>query len=190
MNAKAKRVTALAALSILAAWGIALAYWYAAEWDIARSNQLLNGILGGRIGGAAAASAAAVAQAVSERAVQTVPGDDRAVLALATAQTIRGQGSKARVLLEKTTALSGRPELVLALGRARAATGDDAGARLAFLRAAWISPNAIATLPGSVRNELLARTEAMQDDLARGLVVTVPSLGSTQQASQSSRSDH
>jgi len=168
------RLTLLLMLTCVAIAGVQLVRWHYAEWQIAAATVTVSSVLRGELKGVEAQQAAAAATSSAQKALALVPGDERAALIAGTAMTITGNGAKALELLEPVVAAGGRPELLVALGRARAATGDDVGARRAFLRAAWASPASVRTLPRTVRAELQARVESIEQDLNAGRLQAAP----------------
>jgi hypothetical protein len=86
------------------------------------------------------------------------------------------RGEQAIALLAPAIAAGERPELTLNLGRARGISGDEKGATAAFLRTAWANPEAIATLPKSIRGPLLDRVRALEMQLHDGRLQQPPPL--------------
>ena len=79
-------------------------------------------------------------------------------------------------MLDVAIAQGERPELTLNLGRARTARGDVDGANAAYLRTAWASPLALATLPRPMRGTLLDAAARHEQALRAGRVSAPPSL--------------
>jgi hypothetical protein len=162
--------------TVLAAAALHLLFVYAVEWRIAEGLALLEGVLRGRIFQADAPDAVLRARALGEIALHQAPEEPRAALVLGSALTMLAEGEAARIVLDQAVRLGERPELLVALGRARAATGDDNGAKAAFLRAAWASPPSINTLPKAPRQEILEEVLRQETELRSGRLKRSPSI--------------
>lgn len=145
---------------------------YRSEWRIAEANARLAQALRGK--GSVASVETALDQA--HAAMAASPADSRAALAASIALLLLQRAGEAKPILEHAIAAGERPELTLNLGRARGALGDEAGAQAAFLRSAWASPAAIATLPSTLRASLLERVRALEDALREGQLDRAPPL--------------
>jgi hypothetical protein len=145
---------------------------YRAEWLLADANARLAAALRGN------ATAASVETALddAQRALAALPGDPRPPLAASIALLMLKRSGEAKAVLERALASGERPELTLNLGRARGTLGDESGAQAAFLRTAWASPAAIATLPSSMRSTLLEQVHALEQDLRAGRLAHAPPL--------------
>ena len=108
--------------------------------------------------------------------LQAVPPDPRRDLMLGLALILARQPDAADRALDAAVARHERPELTLNLGRARAATGDEAGARAAFLRSGWAAPGVLATLPAAMRREVEAGIAEREPALAAGDADVIPPL--------------
>jgi len=145
---------------------------YRAEWRLADANARLGAALRGD--GSVASVETALAEA--RRAIAALPGDPRASLAASIALLLLKRGDEAKAILDRAIASGERPELTLNLGRARGTLGDEAGAQAAFLRTAWASPAAIATLPSALRTSVLERVRALEGELRDGRLDRPPPL--------------
>jgi tetratricopeptide (TPR) repeat protein len=146
---------------------------YRAEWLLADANARLAAALRGH------ATSASVEVALDEarRAMSALPADPRPPFAASTALLMLKRSAEAKAVLERALAAGERPELTLNLGRARGTLGDEQGAQAAFLRTAWASPAAIATLPSSMRTTLREQVRALEQDLRAGRLAQAPPLG-------------
>jgi predicted Zn-dependent protease len=145
---------------------------YRAEWLLADANARLAAALRGNATTASVESALDDAQ----RALALLPGDPRPPLAASIALLMLKRPGEAEAVLERALASGERPELTLNLGRARGSLGNESGAQAAFLRTAWASPAAIATLPSSMRSTLLEQVHALEQDLRAGRLAHAPPL--------------
>lgn len=171
-----KQVWRALALLVLAA-----ALWpevarYGAEWQLSAANADLDGILRGQLRDARGVQAAQHALAAAEAAGQVLPEDPRPSLTRGIALILLARGDDAVRVFEAAIAQGERPEFTLNLGRARTALGDTAGADAAYLRTAWASPTALSTLPKDMRDDLTARTAALEAQLHAGTLNQVPPL--------------
>lgn len=149
---------------------------YRAEWLLADANARLSETLRGAITGADAVRSTETALAQSRQAAIWIPEDPRTALAASVALLLLQRGAEARDILNAAIKHAERPELTLNLGRARGILGDAAGADAAFLRTAWASPAAIATLPSAMRAPLLERVADLETDLRAGRLREPPPL--------------
>ncbi len=166
----------VALTTVLVAVALKFLFAYPVEWRLAEGLALLDGVLRSRIAQAGARNAVLRARAVGEIALREAPEDPRAALVVGSTLTLLGESAAARTLLDQAVRLGERPELLVALGRARAATGDDNGAKAAFLRAAWASPSSINTLPKATRQELLEEVLRQDTELRSGRLKQLPSI--------------
>nr|WP_281378018.1 O-antigen ligase family protein [Chiayiivirga flava] len=148
---------------------------YRAEWQIAAASAQLEAVLRGRERGSAANAAVAEAERLA-RAAAAATDDNRAALLLGIALILQQRGDDASRVLERAIARGERAELTLNLGRARTVLGDSAGADAAYLRTAWASPLALATLPATMRADLSARVARLESQLRAGRLQAPPPL--------------
>lgn len=166
-----------AAFFALASCVLAAALWpeaarYRAEWQLADADARL----GAALRGAGSAASVEVALGEARAAMNALPGDPRAPLSASIALLLLKRGAEAKALLEPAIATGERPELTLNLGRARGTLGDESGAQAAFLRTAWASPAAIATLPSALRARILERVREFEAELRDGRLDRPPPL--------------
>lgn len=162
---------------IVAVFALGAALWpeaaaYRAEWLLADANARLSAALRGT----GTAASVETALAAARTATNALPADPRPPLAASIALLLLRRPDEAKTILEKAIASGERPELTINLGRARGALGDEAGAQAAFLRTAWTSPAAVATLPSALRADLLEQVRAREDDLRGGRLDRAPPL--------------
>lgn len=179
------RLWRLLAIAVLAA-----ALWpelprLAAEWRLRAANQQLEHALGGVQQATRQGQNGDVAQIrrtaaeglqLAEQAATALPGDARVTLARAVGLLLSGRGGEAANLLDAAIAREERPEFTLNLGRARTTLGDTAGADAAYLRTAWASSQATATLPKTLREDLQRRVAALEAQLHAGTLAAPPPL--------------
>lgn len=175
---------------LLAIAALAAALWpelprLAAEWRLRAANQQLERALDGVQQAARQGQNGDVAQIrrtaaeglqLAEQAAAALPGDARVTLARAVGLLLSGRGGDAANLLDTAITREERPEFTLNLGRARTTLGDTAGADAAYLRTAWASSQATATLPKALREDLQRRVAALEAQLRAGTLAAPPPL--------------
>ena len=144
------------------------------EWQLAQAHDAIARVLSGRDSGATALARLQLAEAQSSNAGAALDGDVRALLIEALATMAMQRSDDAIALLRDAVAKAERPELVVNLGRAYFQRGDAAAADQAYLRAAWSSDAALATLPAAMRVELQGRVRALEADLVAGRHAALP----------------
>ena len=149
---------------------------YRAEWWLGEADGRLQAALDGTLKGSVALSTTDDALHLAQQAMYALPGDPRPVQSASVALLLLHRGAEAIALLEPAIAKGERPELTLNLGRARGINGDEKGADAAFLRAAWASPAAVATLPKAMRSPLLDRVKELELQLREGRLQQPPPL--------------
>jgi hypothetical protein len=149
---------------------------YSGERDLREASRLLTQLMTGAVTRAGIGPAAQRAQSLAARADTALGPDPRPALLEGTAWLVLRRGADAQAVLQRGLRSGERPELTIMLGRARGLSGDDAGARQAFLRTAWINPYSIDTLPAAIREPLLAQVRALEQELTRGNVIAIPPL--------------
>ncbi len=158
---------------------------YAAEWSLHEANFRIDQAL--RMSQSAARSGAVETDRVARRQVEmagalaaqasaALPGDPRALLTQSIALIMTGHGEQAVALLDGAIAAGERPEFTINLGRARTTLGDEAGANAAYLRTAWASPQAIATLPKAMREDFQRQVGQLDAQLRAGQLEAPPPL--------------
>ncbi len=147
-----------------------------AERQLAQATARIDPVLRGELQGAAAVAAAADAVTLAAAAARALPGDPRPPLPGAIAAMLLGRPEVAIALLDAAISEGERPEFTVNLGRARAMQGDAAGADRAYLRSAWASELALATLPAAMRDDLLARVRVLEVALHQGTLDAPPPL--------------
>jgi hypothetical protein len=166
--------------SLLALALVALAWSeigsYRGEILLADAGVRLAAALRGATRGEEAMTSVQTAYAETQRAATLLPGDQRPALSAGIALLLLHRGVDAITILDAAIAQGERPELTLNLGRARGIAGDERGAQAAFLRTAWASPAAVATLPAALRSPLLERVKSLEEDLRAGRLHQVPAL--------------
>ena len=166
--------------SLLALALVALAWpeigSYRGETLLADAGARLSAALQGATRGEEAVTSVQAAYTEVQRAADLLPADQRPALSAGIALLLLRRGADATAILDAAIAQGERPELTLNLGRARGIVGDERGAQAAFLRTAWASPAAVATLPAALRGPLLERVRSLEEDLRAGRLQQAPPL--------------
>jgi cytochrome c-type biogenesis protein CcmH/NrfG len=104
-----------------------------------------------------------------------LPGDPRPWVLAGSAHLTAGRPERALELYGTALDRSGeRAEVDLNIGRARALLGQETESRGAFLRAGWISPALLATLPAEVANPVRAEVARLEEELRSGRLQAPP----------------
>jgi hypothetical protein len=167
---------ALVAVTLLLAAAAPELGRYAAERRLALvTGRIQRVALGGRVVPEAAPMLEQLATVASATAA-VMPADSRGSIAAGTALLVAGEAAPARVHYRAALARGERAEIDLNLARAYALAGQQAEAEAALLRAAWVSPPLIATLPAKERPRLEAAVTELVTRLRAGTLTTPPPL--------------
>jgi tetratricopeptide (TPR) repeat protein len=124
-------------------------------------------------------AARAELEAISAQAAATataLPGDPRPWVVAGSAALLSGRAERALEFYRTAFATGERAEIDLNLGRAYAALGRPESAGAAVLRAVWISPALLATLPSQPAAQLSASIARLEQALAAGQLAEFPPL--------------
>lgn len=119
--------------------------------------------------------------AVGELALRTasqLPGDPRPWILAGSSCLVTSRPERALEYYREGFATGERAEIDLNLGRAYAALKRDASADAAYLRAGWISPEILASLPEDRKGPALAEIERLTTELREGKLTSPPPLPS------------
>ncbi len=105
-----------------------------------------------------------------------LPGDPRPWMIAGSAFLVTGQPERALETYRDAFATGERTEIDLNLGRAYALAKRRESAEAALLRAGWISPEILASLPPAVKDPLLFRIEQLSQELRAGRLAAPPPL--------------
>ncbi len=118
-------------------------------------------------------------QATGEVALSTttaLPGDPRPWMIGASSYLVTGQPQRALDFYRSALGTGERSEIDLNLGRAYAALGRRDASDAALLRAGWISPEILASLPQPQRDPFLVRIADLDAQLRAGRLAAPPPL--------------
>ncbi len=118
-------------------------------------------------------------QAVGELALSTttaLPGDPRPWMIGASSFLVTGQPQRALDFYRAALGTGERSEIDLNLGRAYAELHRAEAADAALLRAGWISPEILASLPQPTRDALLVKIADLDGELRAGRLAAPPPL--------------
>jgi hypothetical protein len=118
-------------------------------------------------------------QAVGEMALSTttaLPGDPRPWMIGASSFLVTGQPQRALDFYRAALGTGERSEIDLNLGRAYAGLNRRDASDAALLRAGWISPEILASLPQPSRDALLVKIADLDADLRAGRLAAPPPL--------------
>jgi hypothetical protein len=149
---------------------------YAAERRLAAVTGTLEQIVaGGRVVPEAAPMLEHLA-AMASATAEVNPSDTRGLIAGGTALLVAGQGAGARGHYRAAFVRGERAETDLNLARAYALEGRRVEAEAALLRAVWVSPMLIETLPSAERPRLQALLAELTARLRKGELAAPPPL--------------
>ena len=103
-----------------------------------------------------------------------LPGDWRPLNVAGSALLLTRQPERALERYREALGRGERPEIDLNAGRAYASLGRHDLARAAFVRAGWISPAVLASLPGPTREAIGPELADLEVRLTRGQLAAVP----------------
>ncbi len=173
---KGSRVLATAAaLAALAALVAPEFRRYAAERRVGFATAAFRSLLG-RTGDAETASNILRVGQLALTAVPGLPGDPRPWIIAGSACVVTRQPERALENYREAFATGERAEIDLNLGRAYALASRNEDADAALLRAGWVSPEILASLPAPAREPVLARIAALTQELADGRLTAPPPL--------------
>jgi tetratricopeptide (TPR) repeat protein len=118
-------------------------------------------------------------QAVGEMALSTttaLPGDPRPWMIGASSYLVTGQPQRALDFYRAALGTGERSEIDLNLGRAYAGLNRRDASDAALLRAGWISPEILSSLPRPSRDALLVKIADLDADLRAGRLAAPPPL--------------
>ena len=169
---------ALAGLAVVAAAALLVAPEiprYRAERRIGFATAALRGFLDRASDPQVAANILGVGE-VALGATKGLPGDPRPWIIVGSAFLVTGQPDRALENYREAFATGERAEIDLNLGRAYALARRKTNAEDALVRAGWVSPEILASLPEGAREPLRARVDALAADLVAGRISAPPPL--------------
>ncbi|MEP6993761.1 MAG: hypothetical protein ABI968_04490 [Acidobacteriota bacterium] len=113
---------------------------------------------------------------IARSAAPQLPGDPRPWMVAASSFLITGAPDRALELYREGFATGERAEIDLNLGRAYALLNKKGSAAAAFLRAGWVNPEILSSLPDSVQNPLRGEIARLAEQLAQGRLAAPPPL--------------
>jgi tetratricopeptide (TPR) repeat protein len=105
-----------------------------------------------------------------------LPGDPRPWVLAGSSCLVTGRPEKALEFYREAFATGERAEIDLNLGRAYGMLKREDSARAAYLRAGWISPEILASLPPSAKDPALAEIARLAEELRQGRLAAPPPL--------------
>jgi hypothetical protein len=109
-------------------------------------------------------------------ASSALPGDPRPWILAGSACYVTGRTDRALELYREAFSTGERAEIDLNLGRAYGLLRRADDAKTAYLRAGWVSPEILASLPSDVREPLLTEIARRSDELREGRLAAPPPL--------------
>lgn len=149
---------------------------HAAERSLHRASALLGSALTGSVPGADPRRLATAARDLAAEASDGLPFDPRPPLVEGAARLALGDSARAEACFRESVERAEKPEALVNLGRALLVRGRPEEARQVFLRAAWLHPASLATLPASYREPALAEADAGRTRLRGNGEPAIPSV--------------
>lgn len=141
---------------------------YQAEAALLKANLLMNAALTGQLPEQQPLQAVEQLIVLARQARAGLPADPRPVLAEGMGLLMLSRLDEAEQVFVDAIRLGERPEILVNYGRVLAARGDHDGAHAAMLRAAWIAPGSIQTLPRAMRETLDTEIQAYERGFRAG----------------------
>ncbi len=107
-----------------------------------------------------------------------LPGDPRPLILAASSFLVTSQPERALELYRDALGTGERAEIDLNLGRSYALLRNKENADAAFLRAGWVSPEILASLPASIKDPFLFEVNRLAEELRAGRLAAPPPLPS------------
>jgi len=148
---------------------------YAAERRVGYATAAFRGLLERAGDPETAADVLRIGQ-VALSTTADLPGDPRPWIIVGSAFLVTGQPERALENYREAFATGERVEIDLNLGRAYALAKRPESADAALLRAGWVSPEILATLPAAVKDPLLFRIGELSRELREGRLAAPPPL--------------
>ncbi len=114
---------------------------------------------------------------IGELALRTtgqLPGDPRPWVLAGSSCLVTGRPERALEYYREAFATGERAEIDLNLGRAYGLARRPDSARAAYLRAGWINPEILASLPADARDPALAEIGRLEEELRQGRLLAPP----------------
>lgn len=165
-------------LALIVAAGILVPEWqaYRSEQKLLQANLLLQAALTGQLPDADPLDSVRRMLALAQEARLALPHDARAILIEGMGFLMLSRLDEAEQTFAAALRQGERPELLVNYGRVLAARGDHEGAHAAMLRAAFIAPGAINTLPQAMRTQIEAEVAAYEQAFVAGDMNEIPPL--------------
>ena len=150
---------------------------YAAERSVGFATTAFRSLLD-RAGDPETARNVAAVGELAVRSAGYLPGDPRPWMIAGSSSLVTGRPERALEYYREGFATGERAELDLNLGRAYGMLKRTDAAREAYVRAGWISPEILATLPAQDRDPAAAEIGRLAGELANGRLDSPPPLPS------------
>jgi len=148
---------------------------YAAERRVGRTTNAFRALLD-RAGDPETARNIAAVGEIALGTAAKLPGDPRPWVLAGSSRLVTNQPERALDYYREAFATGERAEIDLNLGRSYAMIHRDDAARAAYVRAGWISPEIVATLPADVRAPIVAEIDRLAEELSSGRLDAPPPL--------------
>jgi len=147
---------------------------YAAERQLYEASSLVRSLFARPHAVVNPAGALAWAASRATSIARDLPGDWRPLNLAGSAWLLARQPEQALARYREALALGERPEIEVNVGRAYASLGRGDRATAAFLRAGWVSPAVLASLPTPTRDALRSELRELEQKLTTGRLAAPP----------------
>lgn len=147
---------------------------YRSEQKLLQANLLLQAALTGQLPDADPLDGVRRMLTLAQEARIDLPHDPRAILIEGMGYLMLSRLDEAEQTFVAALRQGERPELLVNYGRVLAARGDHDGAHAAMLRAAFIAPGSINTLPKAMRAQIEAEVVAYEQSFVAGATSEIP----------------
>lgn len=163
-------------LALVLAFCILAPEWqaYRSEQKLLQANLLLQAALTGQLPDADPLDGVRRMLTLAQEARVDLPHDPRGILIEGMGYLMLSRLDEAEQMFVSALRQGERPELLVNYGRVLAARGNHDGAHAAMLRAAFIAPGSINTLPKAMRIQIEAEVAAYEQAFVAGETNVIP----------------
>ena len=168
-----RAVTGIVLIAVLALLVLPEFGRYAADLRMGRTTNAFRALLDHAGDPETAHNIAAVGE-IALGAAAKLPGDPRPWVLAGSSCLVTNRPERALEYYREAFATGERAEIDLNLGRAYGMIHRDDAARAAYVRAGWISPEIVATLPAEVKEPILLEIGRLAAELSSGRLDAPP----------------
>jgi tetratricopeptide (TPR) repeat protein len=170
-----RSIGSIALAAVLAALVVPEIPRYAAERRVGRATAAFRDLLARRSDPEAARRILGAGE-LALSATGHLPGDPRPWMVVASSHLVAGRPERALEYYREAFSTGERAEIDLNLGRAYSLLGRTRSAASAFLRAGWVNPEILSSLPDDARAAALSEVTRLTKELYAGRLAAPPPL--------------